>query len=51
MELYGILFVWLAAVLGCLAMKKISPGTKWYPAYAFVVCMFATIVISGIYAA
>lgn len=38
MKLYGVLFVWLAAVLGCLAMRKISPGTKWYPAYAFGVC-------------
>lgn len=51
MKLYGVLFVWLAAVLGCLAMRKISPGTKWYPAYAFGVCVLATIVIVGIYAA
>lgn len=50
MQLVGILFMWLSAVLGCLAMEKISPGTKWYPAYAFGVCVLATIVIAGIYA-
>lgn len=51
MKLYSILFMWLTAMLGCLTMKKISSDTKWYPAYALIVCVLATIVIAGIYAA
>lgn len=47
---FGILFMWLVAIAGCIVMKKISPDTKWYPAYAFGVCVLATIVIAGIYA-
>lgn len=51
MLLRGIVFMWLTAFAGCIVMKKISPDTKWYPAYAFGVCVLATIVIVGIYAA
>lgn len=50
MVLLGTLFMWLVAALGCVLMKKISPDTKWYPAYAFGVCVLATIVIAGTYA-
>ena len=49
MTVFGILFMWLIAVAGCIVMKK-SPDTKWYPAYAFGGCVLATIVIAGIYA-
>lgn len=51
MILCGVLFMWLTAFAGCIAMKKISPEIKWYPPYAFGVCVLATIVIAGIYAA
>ena len=44
---FGILFMWLVAALGCVLMKKISPDTKWYPAYAFGVYVLATVVIAG----
>lgn len=47
MVLLGTLFMWLVAALGCAIMKKISPENKWYPAYAFGVCVLATIVIAG----
>ena len=37
--------VWIAAVIGCIVMKKIQPETFWlYLIYALCICMAVTMI-------
>ena len=41
------LIVWIAAIVGIVAMKKIEPGALWlYAPYAILIAAIATIIIN-----
>lgn len=41
------LIVWIAAIAGIVAMKKIEPSALWlYAPYAIIIAVFVTVIIN-----